>query len=303
MCITCRGALYGSACNAIWTFRATCTLTKVAILAKKGSNTLKTIHRGARSKEKYKMVGKLGVQEFMVITAGGLPIFHYSKTNVRKMDSLLSGFLSAITSFATEFGERSIRSLTFEGSELLYEQFNPDFLFIFLVDNHAPKRVLRAVLRELSRKFMATYETELKMEIPILDVFESFRNEVQGVFQYYEGVLIIISNLSAYVIPTVRKEVLDVAIRTGGFLDELHRDFGSLGARVLTAIDGNSSIHSITSKLDIEEEAISEVIEYLSIRGVLKIAKMCPVIRGEDARFNAFLDLVGLPNKEFWTNL
>ena len=112
----------------------------------------------------------------MVITAGGLPIFHYSSTNVRKLDSLLSGFLSAITSFATEFGERSIRSLTFEGSELLYEQFNPDFLFIFLVDNHASKKVLRAVLRELSRKFMVTYETELGMEIPILDVFEDFRN-------------------------------------------------------------------------------------------------------------------------------
>jgi len=104
----------------------------------------------------------------------------------------------------------------------LYEQFNPDFLFIFLVDNHASKKVLRAVLRELSRKFMATYETELRMEIPILDVFEDFRNEVGGVFQYYEGVLIIISNLSAYVIPTVRKEVLDLAIRTGGFLDERH---------------------------------------------------------------------------------
>ncbi len=235
----------------------------------------------------------------MVITSGGLPIFHYSRTDVRKMDSLLSGFLSAITSFATEFGERSIRSLTFEGSELLYEQFNPDFLFIFLVDTHASKKVLRAILRELSRKFMARYETELRMEIPILDVFEDFSSEVQGVFLYYEGVLIIISNLSAYVIPTVRKEVLDVAIRTGGFLDELHRDFGSLGARILTSIDGDSSIHSITRKLNIEEDAVAEVIEYLAIRGVLRIAKMCPIIEGEDARFNAFLDLIGLPSKEY----
>ncbi|MHA1484719.1 MAG: hypothetical protein ACTSPR_05320, partial [Candidatus Thorarchaeota archaeon] len=128
------------------------------------------------------MADRLGVQEFMVITSGGLPIFHYSRTDVRKMDSLLSGFLSAITSFATEFGERSIRSLTFEGSELLYEQFNPDFLFIFLVDTHASKKVLRAILRELSRKFMARYETELRMEIPILDVFEDFSSEVRGVF-------------------------------------------------------------------------------------------------------------------------
>ncbi len=235
----------------------------------------------------------------MVITSGGLPIFHYSRTDIRKMNSLLSGFLSAITSFATEFGERSIRSLTFEGSELLYEQFNPDFLFIFLVDTHASKKVLRAILRELSRKFTARYETELRMEIQILDVFEDFSNEVRGVFLYYEGVLIILSNLSAYVIPTVRKEILDVAIRTGGFLDELHRDFGSMGARILTAIDGDSSIHSITRKLNVEEDAVSEVIEYLAIRGVLRIAKMCPIIEGEDARFNAFLDLIGLPSKEY----
>ena len=49
------------------------------------------------------MVDKLGVHEFMVLTAGGAPIFHFSKDQTRKLDELLSGFLSAITSFATEF--------------------------------------------------------------------------------------------------------------------------------------------------------------------------------------------------------
>ncbi|MHA1863167.1 MAG: hypothetical protein ACTSWA_05305, partial [Candidatus Thorarchaeota archaeon] len=72
------------------------------------------------------MAGKLGVQEFMVLTSGGTPIFHYSSTEVRKLDELISGFLTAITSFATEFGERSIQSLSFEGSELLYEQFEDE---------------------------------------------------------------------------------------------------------------------------------------------------------------------------------
>ena len=92
------------------------------------------------------MVGKLGVLEFMVLTAGGNPIFHISETEERKLDELISGFLSAITSFAAEFGEESIQSLSFEGSELLYEQFGTDYLFIFLVETGSSEKVLRAVL-------------------------------------------------------------------------------------------------------------------------------------------------------------
>ena len=93
------------------------------------------------------LAGKLGVQEFMVLTAGGSPIFHYSRTETRKLDELLSGFLSAITSFASEFGERSIQSLTFEGSELLYEQVEDSCLFIFLVEAGSSEKVLRSLLR------------------------------------------------------------------------------------------------------------------------------------------------------------
>ena len=245
------------------------------------------------------MTGKLGVHEFMVITAGGTPIFHYSRTEKRKLDELLSGFLSAITSFATEFGERSIQSLTFEGSELLYEQFGGDLLFIFLVETGSSERVLRAVLRELSRKFVAQYEAELKMEIPILDVFMEFEQEVKGVFTYYEGILILISSLSAFVIPELKKERMDIVIHSGGFLDEFHRDFGSFGNKILPAIDGKSSLHKMSLDLAVSIEEMFDVIEYLAIRGFLRVFKMCPSIKTNDSRFDAYLDLIGLPSKDY----
>ena len=98
------------------------------------------------------MVEKLGVHEFMVLTAGGTPIFHFSRTETRKLDELLSGFLSAITSFATEFGEKSIQRLSFEGSELLYEQFGTDYLFIFLVESGSSEKVLRVVRQYYENK-------------------------------------------------------------------------------------------------------------------------------------------------------
>ncbi|MGY5859039.1 MAG: hypothetical protein RTU63_06700 [Candidatus Thorarchaeota archaeon] len=245
------------------------------------------------------MTGKLGVQEFMVLTAGGQPIFHYSSTDVRKLDELLSGFLSAITSFATEFGERSIQSLSFEGSELLYEQIEGDCLFIFLVETDSSEKVLRAVLRELSRKFMARYETELRMDIPILDVFMDFEHEVRGVFTYYEGILIIMSSLSAFVIPQIKKETMDLVLRSGGFLDEFHRDFGNSGNRILPEIDGKTSIFDMSRTLGVSVEDIRNVVEYLAIRGLLRVSKMCPLIRSNDSRFDAYLDLIGLPNKDY----
>ena len=245
------------------------------------------------------LVGKLGVKEFMVLTAGGSPIFHYSVTDERKLDELLSGFLSAITSFASEFGEKSIQSLTFEGSELLYEQFGSDCLFIFLVETGSSENVLRAILRELSKRFLTRYKTELGMEIPVLDVFMDFENEVRGVFTYYEGVLLVTSSLSSFVIPKVMRENLDEAIKSGGFLDEFHRDMGGSGNRILSAIDGKTSIHDMSRNLGVADEEISKVVEYLAIRGLLKVSKLCPVIKENDARFDAYLDLIGLPNKDY----
>ncbi|TFH02888.1 MAG: hypothetical protein E4H14_17295 [Candidatus Thorarchaeota archaeon] len=245
------------------------------------------------------MAGKLGIQEFMVLTSGGTPIFHYSSTNVRKLDELLSGFLSAITNFATEFGERSIQSLTFEGSELLYEQVEDDCLFIFLVETDSSEKVLRAVLRELSKKFMSRYEAELAMTIPILDVFLDFEHEVREVFNYYEGILIVMSSLSAFVIPEIKKDTMDLVIRSGGFLDEFHRDFGSAGNRILPEINGVTSIYDLSRNLGVSVDDISDVIEYLAIRGLLRVSKLCPLIRTNDSRFDAYLDLIGLPNKDY----
>jgi hypothetical protein len=245
------------------------------------------------------LVGKLGVNEFMVLTSGGTPIFHYSKTDTRKLDDLLSGFLSAITSFATEFGERSVQSLSFEGSRLLYEQYENDWLFIFLVETGSSEKVLRAVLRELSRRFMARYENELKMDIPILDVFMDFEYDVKGVFTYYEEILVVASSLSSFAIPELRRESLDIAIRSGNFLDEFHRDFGGSGNRTLSAIDGKTSLYDMSRNLGLAPEEIADVIEYLAIRGLLRISKLCPVIKENDTRFEAYLDLVGLPNKDY----
>jgi len=242
---------------------------------------------------------KLKVLEFMVLKAGGVPVFHYSTEGTKTLDELLSGFLSAITSFATEFGEKSVKSLTFEGSELLYEELPDNTLFIFLVEAGASKKILRTVLRDLAVKFMSKFENEMKLEIPVKELFLSFASEVESTFRYYEEVLLVTSSLSAFVIPTLNQKKLEEMNKTEGFLDAFHRDFGAIGTRTLDAVDGKKSIYEISEQLGLMEEDISEIIEYLSISKIIEISNMYPMIGDNDSRFDAYLDLVGLPRKDY----
>ncbi len=245
------------------------------------------------------MSGLLQVNEFMVLTPGGIPIFHYSPDGSRKLDELLSGFLTAITSFASEFGERSVQSLAFEGSEVMYEQTESDIICIFLAGTNAPKKVLRSVLRDLSRKFMNRYSVEVEMDIPVESVFADFKDDVELSLKYYEGVLKTTSSLSSFVVPSIKGDASDLASNAHGFLDQYHRDFGGIGNKILETIDGKCSIYDIGEKLGVEENAVQEAVEYLAIWGVIRISKMCPLIKGEDERFDAYLGLVGLPEKEY----
>jgi DNA-binding Lrp family transcriptional regulator len=235
----------------------------------------------------------------MVLTGGGVPIFHYSPDGSRRMDELLSGFLTAITSFASEFGEKSVQSLSFEGSELLYEHTEVDLLCIFLADTNAPKKILRAILRDLSRKFIDKYAIGMDFNLAIEEAYRDFKYDVERALSYYDGVLMITSSLSSFVVPSLKKDAYELAADAHGLLDQFHRDFGGSGNRILDAVNGNDSIYDISESLGIEEHEVQEAIEYLAIWGVLQISKIAPELKAEDARFDAFLDLIGLPQKDY----
>lgn len=245
------------------------------------------------------MKGRLRIQELMVIKPGGVPVFHYSVNGTRKLDELLSGFLSAITSFASEFGERSVQSLSFEGSEVMYEQGEDGLLFVVLVDTGAPKKVLRMVLRDLSRKFQIKYAKELRKDVPIEEHYIGFSSEVDRALDYYENILKITASLSPYVVPNVKRKALDIAIKSNSLLDDFHRDFGGAGTRILDAIDGITPVVALSSALGLELAETYEIVEYLLIWGVVTISRLCPKLQQNDTRFDAFLDIIGLPKKEY----
>ena len=243
-------------------------------------------------------MSRLRVKEVMVLTAGGVPIFHYSPTGSRRLDELLSGFLTAITGFAVEFGERSVESLSFEGSDLIYDQSDPDLLFIFLAESGANKRVLRRVISELRQRFVNRYKGKVNLDVPIEEHFLDFKGEVIRAFNFYEGVLVSTSKLSAFVVPELYTVAFQYA-KEKHFLDDYHREFGSPGEKILDAIDGKLSVYDMGVNLNLEEDIVIEVIEYLAVWGLVRISTMCPLIQQNDTRFDAYLDIIGLPSSDY----
>ncbi|MHA1246545.1 MAG: hypothetical protein ACTSPE_04405 [Candidatus Thorarchaeota archaeon] len=244
------------------------------------------------------MSGKLKLRELMVIASGGVPVFHYSFTGTKQLNDLLSGFLSAITSFASEFGERSVQSLSFKGSEILYEQAEKDTVFILLVDAGAPIHILRAVLRDLSRKFLTRYEETLGTPLVIKELFEEFTAEVQRAASYYEAMLHVTASLGPFVVPEVSAAALELFKKSPDLLDEFHRTFPG-GGRVLEAIDGSVTIKKLAEDLGLEVEALIRIVEFLAIWGVVRVYRLCPRVRQDDQRFDAFLDIIGLPERDY----
>ncbi len=244
------------------------------------------------------MSGRLKVQEFMVIAGGGVPVFHYSFTGARRLNELLSGFLSAITSFASEFGERSVQSLSFKGSEILYEQAGKNVLFVLLVDSGAPVHILRAILRDLGRKFLMRYEDVLDSPVMIEEAFSDFETEIHRAVNYYEGLLLVTSNLGPFVVPVVNREALTLFQESAELIDEFHRTFPG-GGRVIDAIDGERTLKDIASHVGMDVDTIMKVVEFLAIWGVVDVYRLCPSIRQGDERFDAFLDLIGLREREY----
>jgi hypothetical protein len=234
----------------------------------------------------------------MVIAPGGAPIFHYSNRDTKRLDELLSGFLSAITSFANEFGEQSVQSLSFEGSELLYEHGDNSVIFVLLIDADASETVLRAVLKELSKRFQEKFSSEIEMEIPITDTYAGFDTEVRAVVEKYRSVLKTASQLNGFVVPKLKTENDEFSLDSE-ILDKLHRDYGNHGVQVLESIDGNACIHEIREQTGLEEGDVLEIIEYLIIAGVVEVRILYPSILKADSRFDTYLDLIGLPQKDY----
>ncbi len=127
------------------------------------------------------------VKEIVVILDTGLPVFHYGVTGERKLDELVSGFLSAMGSFAEEIGGEKVRVIAFAENKFVWVK-KGNLIFIALVSQADSAEIYRVILQDLSEQFVSKYYAKLMEEYLDVHAFKSFSEAVEHTLQRFDGI-------------------------------------------------------------------------------------------------------------------
>jgi len=76
-------------------------------------------------------------------------------------------------------------------------------------------------------------------------------------------------------------------------------NFQTSAMKVLKAINGKRTIGEIQDRSKLPKATLTEVIAYLITHGVVRVVKLFPIMKERDERFLAYLEVVGMPKKEY----
>ncbi|UCE11822.1 MAG: hypothetical protein JSW61_07785 [Candidatus Thorarchaeota archaeon] len=127
------------------------------------------------------------VKEIVVIEAGGIPLYHYSVTGERRLDELVTGYLSAMGAFAEEVGGETFRVIAFEENKFVWLK-KGNLFFIALISEEDSAEIYRVILQNLSEQFVGMFYEELTKEWQDIRIFRSFTENVELTLQRFDGV-------------------------------------------------------------------------------------------------------------------
>jgi hypothetical protein len=127
------------------------------------------------------------VKEIIIMQEGGIPLFHYHVSGEKKLDELVSAFLSAFGAMAQEVGKERITVMAFALSKFVWVQ-KGNLLFIALVSQHDSEEIYRVILQDLASKFVSQYYSELVKENVSPRQFRPFVNTVELTLHKFSGI-------------------------------------------------------------------------------------------------------------------
>jgi hypothetical protein len=118
----------------------------------------------------------------------GESLLHGYYGSIEVDESLITGFLSAISSFAEEIGAENVESLVMKNMKFVYglETSTPDpIIFAVCVDREEDSKKIEFVLRKIKDKFMEAHRTDVEEYTGDLSVFKAFNKEMDDIIWQY----------------------------------------------------------------------------------------------------------------------
>ena len=127
------------------------------------------------------------VKEIIIMQEGGIPLFHYHVSGEKKLDELVSAFLSAFGAMAQEGGKERITVMAFATDKFVWVE-KGDLLFIAFVSQHDSEEIYRVILQDLASKFVSQYYSELVKEYVSPRQFLQFVDTVELTLHKFSGI-------------------------------------------------------------------------------------------------------------------
>jgi hypothetical protein len=203
------------------------------------------------------------VKEIVILKEGGIPLYHYSVTGEKKLDELVSGFLSALGSMAEKISSQQIRVMSFDKNKFVWER-RGDIFFIALVYREDSAEIYSAILNELSEQFVGKFYEKLRNNIVARHDFLHFTDIVESTLQKFDGIPGLARRYKTALLPTSALRMLKSKMAESERSSELLRTAimtrdGFMIASNLRAYENEAflDLHDVTKEIAISMDEIS----------------------------------------------
>lgn len=212
------------------------------------------------------------IYALFIINRNGVPLFIKTYASSKVEPNLVSGFLTAVSSFIREISPEqkgALKSIDAEDMKIMLES-GEDIVCALLVDYE--DKLSREALRAVVERFEEKYKDKLKSWDGNVAIFDAFEEDVEKILW--------VLTLKPYHIPVLKKRVEEDV--------KISRDFWPLFA----SIDGRKTIEEVAREAGISvEEAIARIKD-LAKRGLVDVDIVYPLQRmvkiGKDTIYKLF---------------
>ena len=129
------------------------------------------------------------MEDLIILNDAGVALFTWHAEGIKTDDDLISGFLSAINTFATMERGEDIKKLKLKETTLLFEKFEEYFqklTFVMTSKLEGLTELLHAVIHDIMDRFTLMFKDSLEREFNgYVGHYEPFKEELEEIFHSY----------------------------------------------------------------------------------------------------------------------
>ena len=145
------------------------------------------------------------LKNVLIFWSHGSLLFSHAYGDLKNDPHLVSGFLSAVASFARELGEKEIRSIQMQPHKV-FMSLRQDLCFTIFLDEHDDETQGKLILESLINSFLAIFGTHLDPTRPIeLSIFRPFGEVLDDLYIVKNVYELIESTNKILSIPEIQK--------------------------------------------------------------------------------------------------